>query len=92
MNNMIMNKYYDGKRLIEDSKKPVEIIITDRKEGKIMTKRETIKNKLDALFNEHVDKCHQANRRCDLDSSNYELGYINAIREVMQIIWMEEVL
>ena len=58
----------------------------------IMTKRETIKTKLDALFNEHADKCHQANRRCDLDSSNYELGYINAIRDVIEYLWMEEVL
>ena len=51
-----------------------------------------LKEKLDALFNEHADKCQQANRIGDIYSSNYELGYITAIREVMQIIWMEEVL
>lgn len=51
-----------------------------------------LKEKLDALFNEHFLKGQSAVAENNLNASTYELGYITAIREVMQIIWMEEVL
>lgn len=54
--------------------------------------RPNLKEKLDALFNEHLSKGQSAVAENNLNASTYELGYITAIREVMQIIWMKEVL
>lgn len=51
-----------------------------------------LKEKLDILFNEHLAKGQSAIAENNVSGSTYELGYITAIREVMQIIWLEELL
>lgn len=60
------------------------------KEGKIM--KAELKVRLNKIFTEHIKEGNDAVNRHDLNKTNYELGYAQAVMDIMNIIWMVEIL